>query len=190
MSIYLYIKIRHQIPHQQRLKSRLDLLKQLKERYNVVDPQIPLTPAERRQQSHYMVIFVALCLALGWIYDQFAAAAASVTISRFAAMAVILLITVGIRYRWQNPVLVSIAETIAALALTAHMGVMVWTTNLSGAHLAAALLSTLFVASFIRNRKHLIIYLSTSCAMMLGICLLYTSPSPRDLSTSRMPSSA
>ena len=25
---------------------------------------------------------------------------------------------------------------------------------------------------------------------MLGVCLLYTSPSPRDLSTSRMPSSA
>ena len=123
-----------------------------------------------------MVIFVALCLALGWIYDQFAAAAASVTISRFAAMAVILLITVGIRYRWQNPVLVSIAETIAALALTAHMGVLVWTTNLSGAHLAAALLSTLFVASFIRNRKHLIIYLSTSCAMMLGIVLAKGAP--------------
>ena len=27
-------------------------------------------------------------------------------------------------------------------------------------------------------------------AEVLGICLLYTSPSPRDLSTSRMPSSA
>ena len=27
-------------------------------------------------------------------------------------------------------------------------------------------------------------------AMLLGNCLLYTSPSPRDLSTSRMPSSA
>ena len=27
-------------------------------------------------------------------------------------------------------------------------------------------------------------------AMTLGFCLLYTSPSPRDLSTSRMPSSA
>ena len=29
-----------------------------------------------------------------------------------------------------------------------------------------------------------------STILMLGICLLYTSPSPRDLSTSRMPSSA
>ena len=29
----------------------------------------------------------------------------------------------------------------------------------------------------------------TTCLMMLA-CLLYTSPSPRDLSTSRMPSSA
>ena len=29
-----------------------------------------------------------------------------------------------------------------------------------------------------------------SCLKSAGICLLYTSPSPRDLSTSRMPSSA
>ena len=32
--------------------------------------------------------------------------------------------------------------------------------------------------------------LSTSQAVYHRICLLYTSPSPRDLSTSRMPSSA
>ena len=32
--------------------------------------------------------------------------------------------------------------------------------------------------------------LYTCCAMKADICLLYTSPSPRDLSTSRMPSSA
>ena len=31
---------------------------------------------------------------------------------------------------------------------------------------------------------------SLSLDLALGICLLYTSPSPRDLSTSRMPSSA
>ena len=30
----------------------------------------------------------------------------------------------------------------------------------------------------------------TCAAMVVGACLLYTSPSPRDLSTSRMPSSA
>ena len=36
-----------------------------------------------------------------------------------------------------------------------------------------------------RQRGHLIASLDP-----LGICLLYTSPSPRDLSTSRMPSSA
>ena len=35
------------------------------------------------------------------------------------------------------------------------------------------------------KRKELIIHLG-----MTGSCLLYTSPSPRDLSTSRMPSSA
>ena len=29
-----------------------------------------------------------------------------------------------------------------------------------------------------------------ACSNCLGTCLLYTSPSPRDLSTSRMPSSA
>ena len=30
----------------------------------------------------------------------------------------------------------------------------------------------------------------TAAASLVGVCLLYTSPSPRDLSTSRMPSSA
>ena len=37
------------------------------------------------------------------------------------------------------------------------------------------------------NRKHHLVELGSSHA---GCCLLYTSPSPRDLSTSRMPSSA
>ena len=32
--------------------------------------------------------------------------------------------------------------------------------------------------------------ISTASALLLSSCLLYTSPSPRDLSTSRMPSSA
>ena len=31
---------------------------------------------------------------------------------------------------------------------------------------------------------------NANCTMINGPCLLYTSPSPRDLSTSRMPSSA
>ena len=31
---------------------------------------------------------------------------------------------------------------------------------------------------------------SLDCLSRHGVCLLYTSPSPRDLSTSRMPSSA
>ena len=34
------------------------------------------------------------------------------------------------------------------------------------------------------------ILLAIILLLLLGICLLYTSPSPRDLSTSRMPSSA
>ena len=33
-------------------------------------------------------------------------------------------------------------------------------------------------------------YLGAGTSGRLGVCLLYTSPSPRDLSTSRMPSSA
>ena len=37
------------------------------------------------------------------------------------------------------------------------------------------------------NAEEVILPSSTG---QLGICLLYTSPSPRDLSTSRMPSSA
>ena len=34
------------------------------------------------------------------------------------------------------------------------------------------------------------IYIGDDCMIGPGTCLLYTSPSPRDLSTSRMPSSA
>ena len=36
----------------------------------------------------------------------------------------------------------------------------------------------------------MIVGLRVSASMLFGACLLYTSPSPRDLSTSRMPSSA
>ena len=38
--------------------------------------------------------------------------------------------------------------------------------------------------------KVLTTYAAPENAIIDGICLLYTSPSPRDLSTSRMPSSA
>ena len=46
-----------------------------------------------------------------------------------------------------------------------------------------------------RFSKHLILKFEDSSNLMIhlgmsGTCLLYTSPSPRDLSTSRMPSSA
>ena len=40
------------------------------------------------------------------------------------------------------------------------------------------------------NREHLIIELGDVMWYVAQACLLYTSPSPRDLSTSRMPSSA
>ena len=38
------------------------------------------------------------------------------------------------------------------------------------------------------HAQHL--WVTAYCAAQTGVCLLYTSPSPRDLSTSRMPSSA
>jgi len=45
------------------------------------------------------------------------------------------------------------------------------------------------VTSFVTARENLI-YFANSAGISIGGCLLYTSPSPRDLSTSRMPSSA
>ena len=42
----------------------------------------------------------------------------------------------------------------------------------------------------VRERMHAIAQHVASFADRFGVCLLYTSPSPRDLSTSRMPSSA
>ena len=44
---------------------------------------------------------------------------------------------------------------------------------------------------FYQNGRYPFIYSYTNlCRHGFGSCLLYTSPSPRDLSTSRMPSSA
>jgi len=40
------------------------------------------------------------------------------------------------------------------------------------------------------NRGHAFVDMPDPTAAQCAICLLYTSPSPRDLSTSRMPSSA
>ena len=43
------------------------------------------------------------------------------------------------------------------------------------------------------DRKNGVVIILTLCVddlLLVGACLLYTSPSPRDLSTSRMPSSA
>ena len=40
------------------------------------------------------------------------------------------------------------------------------------------------------HRYHVALRLELTCVPCVFICLLYTSPSPRDLSTSRMPSSA
>ena len=43
---------------------------------------------------------------------------------------------------------------------------------------------------FLKNNKKLRFSISQNRQTIRQICLLYTSPSPRDLSTSRMPSSA
>ena len=43
---------------------------------------------------------------------------------------------------------------------------------------------------FLTDLQNLAIKIGGSGKFLIGICLLYTSPSPRDLSTSRMPSSA
>eukprot|EP00831_Metopus_contortus_P008831 TRINITY_DN13403_c0_g1_i2.p1 TRINITY_DN13403_c0_g1~~TRINITY_DN13403_c0_g1_i2.p1 ORF type:complete len:101 (-),score=19.62 TRINITY_DN13403_c0_g1_i2:122-424(-) len=40
------------------------------------------------------------------------------------------------------------------------------------------------------TQKNFVLILKALFIMLSSICLLYTSPSPRDLSTSRMPSSA
>ena len=61
-----------------------------------------------------------------------------------------------------------------------HKGMVIWFTGLSGSGkstLANALNEVLHLDGF-------------STYVLDGDCLLYTSPSPRDLSTSRMPSSA
>ena len=43
---------------------------------------------------------------------------------------------------------------------------------------------------FLRNRAAVFGLVLLSGIVLMTLCLLYTSPSPRDLSTSRMPSSA
>ena len=54
------------------------------------------------------------------------------------------------------------------------------------------LLSIYFTAGYpnLNDTKDIIIKLQESGVDMVEICLLYTSPSPRDLRASRMPSSA
>ena len=47
-----------------------------------------------------------------------------------------------------------------------------------------------FANRYIKNGKNAIIAGTSFLLLLYHICLLYTSPSPRDLSTSRMPSSA
>ena len=42
----------------------------------------------------------------------------------------------------------------------------------------------------VNDAGHLLGYIKTKTKEEIRFCLLYTSPSPRDLSTSRMPSSA
>ena len=61
-------------------------------------------------------------------------------------------------------------------------------------HAFLALLLAALVAAFLTSESALETYAlddgEQSFIKLFGNCLLYTSPSPRDLSTSRMPSSA
>ena len=58
-------------------------------------------------------------------------------------------------------------------------------TELSSEHLTVAFIGNVPVVKYYQLARHL-----SSLADIFYDCLLYTSPSPRDLSTSRMPSSA
>ena len=54
----------------------------------------------------------------------------------------------------------------------------------------AAYVKASWLTAIVNNEKHCKFINPQKAIQILGTCLLYTSPSPRDLSTSRMPSSA
>ena len=68
------------------------------------------------------------------------------------------------------------------LEKTRNIGIM--------AHIDAGKTTTTERILFYTGRTHKLGEVHEGAAVMDWICLLYTSPSPRDLSTSRMPSSA
>ena len=68
------------------------------------------------------------------------------------------------------------------------IGVVTPVTFVLGGMGATCILSNLILVVFQRSLRNYILDLFNK--LKLNICLLYTSPSPRDLSTSRMPSSA
>ena len=58
-------------------------------------------------------------------------------------------------------------------------------------HLLAVAVTALAAGSVFAQANDTLAKIKASGSVTLGVrCLLYTSPSPRDLSTSRMPSSA
>lgn len=114
-----------------------------------------------------MVLGVVIIMGLGWFYDQFFGAPASVTVSRYLAVAGILAVTAATRLAWCTPRQASGVETLSGLAMTAHMVLALWAANIEGAHLAATLMTVLLIASFLRYERHLLTYLLVSCVLTL-----------------------
>ena len=73
----------------------------------------------------------------------------------------------------------------------------IWYSNIKAEHLATRESAGLFDVSHMgtfrfsgSNVREWLESVATQKVSSISVCLLYTSPSPRDLSTSRMPSSA
>ena len=80
---------------------------------------------------------------------------------------------------------VTSGATLGAVIVVLHVGEIIGLLTLPLAAFIGALLSMLLVLAIAARQGRL-----ESDRLLLCGCLLYTSPSPRDLSTSRMPSSA
>ena len=88
-----------------------------------------------------------------------------------------------------NPIALQVLGICSALAVTSKL----YPTLIMCVALTATItLSSFFISlirNFIPNNIRIIVQMTIISSLVI-ICLLYTSPSPRDLSTSRMPSSA
>ena len=92
----------------------------------------------------------------------------------------------------QELTLPEVSQTIIATRTAMHASEMPEGEELAKLGASGA---TMAIHLSVRNLKHvrdtLIPHYGTDCPVVVAYrCLLYTSPSPRDLSTSRMPSSA